>query len=147
MRFHVVPLLACLAIPVVAQQVTQSPQKTTQPEIEPVALTLDQARKKHVAALSKLVEIARSRFMDGSGPLGDLLNARIALAEAQFTYANDAAARMEARKSHLAAAQEMYKLQKVRTDMGTGKLDEFILAEAELARAEVAYLELLEDQK
>ncbi|MEM8668116.1 MAG: hypothetical protein AAGG48_11400 [Planctomycetota bacterium] len=140
-------MFALLIVCFLDQTVIAKQPQVEDVEITPVVRTLAESRQKHLDTLRRYVDILATKYKDGTKPLQDLIAARIMLAKSQFEYAKNDEERLAARKLHLSAAQGLHKLQKVRFDMGTASAEEFVLAEASLAKAEVNYLEELARQK
>lgn len=106
-----------------------------------------QSRQNRLDALRRRVEVLTIRFRGGSDNIAFMVQAEFALADAEMEYATNDAERMKACKRQLSAAQVAHEYQAERARAGGRAVGiDLALAKADLASAEVRFLEEAEKQ-
>jgi hypothetical protein len=115
---------ACLLFMVCAGFAVMFRPVPAQDEAPPTLQTkLSERRIAHRDTLLKVVDVMRKRYQDGSDTIEGLLNAQIALADAELAITSKPTKRIEKLKKNLVVLRQLEEYEKARLKVGAGRED------------------------
>lgn len=127
--------LIATAVPFVVTVFAQDRDAST------LSAELREKRLEHRDTLRLVVDILQRRYVDGTDNINPMLEAQIALINAELAVTSAAEERVAVLRSHLSVLKRGEAYQVVRAKMGTGRTDELAKSKAARIYGEIMLLE------